>query len=111
MSFDPKSLKRLRELGRTLPQSLPIKENLSSFNKKTTSKSHPIETEQDPKKLFKELIKASKNGQIPSHLINRLKSLETKELEGERNIKSNSPEDLGEKDLYVDFNRLLLEEE
>ena len=36
-------------------------------------------TEEDPIKLFQELIKASSNGEVPAHLIKRLKELEGKQ--------------------------------
>ena len=111
MSFDPKSLERLRQLGRTLPKPLPIQETLSTPNKKRNSKLHPIETEQNPQKLFKELIKASKDGEVPSHLIDRLRSLEKKDLKENPDFKNKIPSSLEENDLYVDFNQLLLEEE
>ena len=111
MSFDPKSLERLRQLGRTLPKPLPIEKKLSTSNKKRNSKLHPIETEQDPQKLFKELIKASKNGEVPSHLIDRLRSLEKEDLKDKPNLINKLPSTSEENDLYVDFHQLLLEEE
>ena len=78
MSFDSHSLERLRELGRKLPNSLPVPNTKSSKTTKDTKGNlHPIETEQDPKKLFGELIKASPDGKVPAHLIDRLKKTES----------------------------------
>ena len=57
MTFDPRSLDRLRSLGRQLPQELP-KPILSKNNEPNSKdKLHPIETEKNPQALFKELIK------------------------------------------------------
>ncbi len=127
MSLDSHSLERLRELGRKLPQSLP-KDNSKSKPQQTKSKEshlHPIETEQNPQKLFKELMNASPDGNIPSHLIDRLKEIELLEVEENvhknNNIKSHSkaispyennmkPKKQKE-NLYISFKQLLLEEE
>ncbi len=128
MSFDSHSLERLRELGRKLPSSLPLPNIKSSKkNKQIKAKLHPIETEQDPKKLFGELINASPDGNIPAHLLERLRqtealSLEQKVLEenfpqvdsNEIPVRSNnsitnarSPQN----ELYLSFERLLQEED
>ena len=128
MSFDSYSLERLRELGRKLPNSLPIPNAKSSkVNQKTKAKLHPIETEQDPKKLFGELIKASPDGKVPAHLLDRLKKTESLNLEKQppkvsfsqldtkqRAVKSknkSSNNNLLKDDLYISFQRLLLEED
>ncbi len=128
MTFDHHSLERLRELRRNLPQPLPSS-TPSPKNKKPDPRLHPIETEDNPQKLFKELINASPNGEVPAHLIDRLKEIESLNsikkdpLDSSRNIKtsdktvpyqsqhpseqvSNQPNDL-----YIAFNQLLLEEE
>ena len=87
MSFDQRSLDRLRELGRQLPQKLPDPEPASS--KASGSKGrqnsgthrgpqlHKVETEQDPEALFRELMSASDDGTVPDHLMSRLKQLES----------------------------------
>ena len=128
MSFDSHSLERLRELGRKLPSSLPAPNTKSSkTTKDTKEKLHPIETEQDPKKLFGELIKASPDGKVPAHLIDRLKKTESlnsgktplKESFSElgtnkKPVKSNNASrnlNLPKDDLYNSFERLLLEED
>ena len=128
MSFDSHSLERLRELGRKLPNSLPVPNTKASkANQNTKAKLHPIETEQDPKKLFGELIKASPDGKVPSHLLDRLKKTEFLNLENkalrenlseletnqaprqQNNASSNL--NLPKDDLYISFERLLLEED
>ena len=128
MSFDSHSLERLRELGRKLPNSLPIPNTKSSkANQNTKAKLHPIETEEDPKKLFGELIKASPDGKVPSHLLDRLKKTESLNLEkqplkesfseldtNQRPVKSKNKStnnNLLKDDLYISFQRLLLEED
>ena len=80
MSFDPRSLERLRELGRQLPQKLP--DPAGNANATTTPKTgpkrHRVETEQDPDALFRELMTVSEDGTVPEHLMARLKQLEAR---------------------------------
>ena len=80
MSFDPRSLERLRELGRQLPQKLP--DPAGNANTTTTPKTgpkrHRVETEQDPDALFRELMTVSEDGTVPEHLMARLKQLEAR---------------------------------
>ena len=130
MSFDSHSLERLHQLGRQLPKPFDIPNQSICSSKKSRGKKHPIETEDDPNNLFKELINASSDGKVPKHLINRLKETEEKQAIN-RNItkddylddlkdvpnpnrnsskthpKKNDPGD----SLYVSFKRLLLEED
>ena len=75
MSFDPRSLERLRELGRQLPARLPEPEKPSAAPKASQVR-HRVETEKNPEELFRELMKASQDGTIPEHLMARLKQLE-----------------------------------
>ncbi len=128
MSFDSHSLERLRKLGRKLPGSLPIPNKKSpKKNSPMNKKLHPIETEQDPKKLFGELIKASPDGKVPAHLLERLKKTEFFDLK-EKALKENLPKlstneepvksnnessslNYPKDDLYISFERLLLEED
>ena len=123
MSFDPHSLKRLRELGRQLPKELP-KPKVPTKNQgiyEATSRLHNIETEKDPKILFQELIKASPDGRVPSHLIARLKDLETHQIKNNDEKDSpkqintsnmeHSPKDFETENLYASFKMLLLENE
>ncbi len=130
MSFDSHSLQRLQELGRKLPKELPSPKQASINIPSKDKIRHPIETEEDPKKLFHELMKASSDGNIPAHLISRLKDLEQlesenidqkpscheKHLEGEYSKESSQVKKeikLEEEErtyLYSAFKRLLLEE-
>jgi len=79
MSFDSHSLERLHQLGRQLPKPLDVPNPSIDSSKKSIGKKHPIETEDDPNNLFKELINASIDGKVPKHLINRLKETEKKQ--------------------------------
>ena len=119
MNFDPKSLERLQELGRKLPQPLPKPREPNAKNKK-----HIIETENDPDRLFQELINASHDGSIPAHLISRLKEVEskyrTKDAEDSskpnnkyfkgKKINTKSKEKAEETILYRQFDQLLSDE-
>jgi len=123
MSFDSHSLERLRKLGRQLPNSLPKPNSSSKSNLEKQRKLHPIENEQNPQKLFQELIKASPDGKIPSHLLERLKKAEEVELQEANlnNLNSKHINKLNSKkafksveqpdDLYITFKQLLLEED
>ena len=77
MSFDPRSLERLRELGRQLPARLPEPEKPAAAPKASQVR-HLVETEKNPEELFRELMKASQDGTVPEHLMDRLKQLEAK---------------------------------
>ena len=74
MSFDPRSLDRLRELGRQLPKPLPQTD--VPVTPKARQVRHKVETEQNPEKLFRELMQVSEDGTVPEHLMARLKMLE-----------------------------------
>ena len=76
MSFDPRSLQRLQELGRQLPQPIPSPEAKSSSTGKSQRPRHKVETEENPDALFRELMEASADGTVPEHLLARLKELE-----------------------------------
>lgn len=77
MSFDPRSLERLRQLGRNLPQPLPPPEAATRPGKPEPPR-HRLETEQDPEQLFRELMQASSDGSVPPHLLDRLRQLEAR---------------------------------
>ena len=128
MSFDPHSLERLRELGRSLPKLLENPDASPTTKQPKKHKLHRVETEENPQNLFRELMNVSSDGNIPPHLLNRLKEIEAKQIEQEtitnskksnnRNtINSHSSSKLQsvkqpeEERLYDSFNRLLLEEE
>jgi hypothetical protein len=74
MSFDPRSLERLRELGRSLPKPLPTPEARPTPAPERPR--HRVETETDPETLFHELMQASSDGTVPPHLMDRLRQLE-----------------------------------
>ena len=76
MSFDPRSLKRLKELGRSLPEPIAPPQQPTDRPLKATEKRHRIETEDNPERLFQELMKASSDGTVPEHLMARLKDAE-----------------------------------
>ena len=137
MRFDPRSLERLRELGRQLPERLP--EPKPPAAAKARQARHRVETEKNPEELFRELMKASQDGTVPEHLMARLKQLEAQrkpsgqssslnssnEVPGlaaptrsqagpGKNTKPKRPKvDPGseEESLYVAFGQLLLEDE
>ena len=89
MSFDPRSLERLRQLGRELPQALPTPENETRRSDKVSRPRHRVETEQDPKALFHELMQVSDDGTVPEHLMARLRDAEQRE-ENERRLTGNA---------------------
>lgn len=74
MSLDPRSRERLEALGRSLPQPLPAPEPRRV--KPASEPRHPVEREQNPEQLFRELMTASKDGHVPPHLLERLRQLE-----------------------------------
>ena len=128
MTFDPHSLEYLRELKRQLPQELPKPSAPKKKEHQTKIKQHPIETEKNPQTLFQELMNASPDGNVPSHLISRLKEVEEKQLNQgnnhnpkERTINTptkikitdsqRSRKETKEDILYASFERFLLEDE
>ena len=76
MSFDPRSLERLKEVGRSLPEPIAPPQQPTDRPLKATEKRHRIETEDNPERLFQELMKASSDGTVPEHLMARLKDAE-----------------------------------
>ncbi|MEB3173383.1 MAG: hypothetical protein VKL97_05915 [Cyanobacteriota bacterium] len=126
MAFDQRSLNKLAELGRTLPSPLPVPEAKPQRPRPQQSR-HPLETETDPEKLFQQLMQASPDGNVPPHLLERLKELESirpaasadqpraglrqapkaQQRRQERQRKTAADAD----PLYVAFEQLLLEDE
>lgn len=76
MPLDPRSRERLEALGRSLPQPLPAPEPIRSRKAEASVPRHPVETEEDPEQLFRELMAASPDGSVPPHLLERLRQLE-----------------------------------
>ena len=92
MSFDPRSLERLKQLGRELPQALPTPENETKLSAKVNRPLHRVETEQDPKALFHELMQVSEDGTVPEHLMARLRDAEQREENARRLALSAQPQ-------------------
>ncbi len=134
MSFDARSLERLQQLGRNLPQPLPKPTAKTPSPAKPSERLHPVETEEDPEALFRELMKISPDGSVPPHLLERLRDLEQSRrnaaaesrptpkprssssaaqppspaaMRARRDATPNPDED----NLYVAFQQLLLEDE
>ncbi len=139
MSINQYNLEKLKTLRNQLDESGLADRKTSKKNHQKKTYQHPIEFENDPKKLFRELIKASSDGNIPPHLLARLKELEKKENDNDQqptindpslplSPSSNPPSNLQkqqtaltkspqiragskEEGLYITFGQLLLEEE
>tara|TARA_Y100001968_G_scaffold155964_1_gene142474 strand:- start:1718 stop:2098 length:381 start_codon:yes stop_codon:yes gene_type:complete len=125
MSLDSHSLDRLRQLGRQLPDTLPSPKISTKTNSKQTAKNkrHQVELEEDPHKLFHSLMDISPDGNVPAHLISRLKETElTKRIEPSQSPHPNNSKDISnsrqnrkinenEDDLYRSFMHLLSEED
>ena len=119
MTFDSHSLERLKELGRKLPKEILKSQPNEYRTQKETKKPklHPVETENNPEQLFRELIEISPDGNVPSHLLDRLKELESNSIQ----IPSTTTPDANENsqnipinesvNLYTEFKQLLLEDE
>jgi len=113
MTFDSHSLERLKELGRRLPKELSKPQS----NELKNQKLHPVETETNPEQLFRELMEISPDGNVPPHLLERLKKLESNNVKISSNsdpqINENS-KDLSAEDtlnLYTQFQQFLLEDD
>ena len=79
MSFDARSLERLQELGRTLPQPLASPTPATKSQPKASERRHRVEIEDDPQALFRELMLVSPDGTVPPHLMARLKEAESRQ--------------------------------
>ena len=127
MTLNNESINRLRQIKNQLPNNAPPanKKNIPKANS-THHKLHKIETEEDPSELFHALIDVSPDGEIPPHLINRLKEIESNKLSikspsasthsiDNDQIKKRSSKqktsDTEEEYLYTYFKSLILEEE
>ena len=93
MSFDPRSLERLKQLGRQLPEAIPAPETETKTSAQTSRPRHKVETEQDPKALFHELMQVSPDGTVPEHLMARLRDAEER-VDSERRQQKNAPSPL-----------------
>ena len=114
MTFDSHSLERLKKLGRKLPKEISKSQSNELKNKQSL---HPVEIETNPEQLFRELMEISPDGNVPPHLLERLKRLESKNIKitstTDQNTNENS-NDLSIEDklnLYTQFQQFLLEDE
>ena len=119
MTFDSHSLERLKELGRKLPKEISKPQSNKLKNQKKSEKTnlHPVEIETNPEQLFRELIEISPDGNVPPHLLERLKKIELNNVKihshPDQSIKENS-NDLSTEDstkLYTQFQQFLLEDD
>ena len=116
MSFDPRSLERLQELGRQLPKPL---EAPTSQAQTKPQRQHRVEIEEDPEELFRQLMQVSPDGTVPEHLMARLRQLEaqrkrapqgpnTTRTSANKGTRSDPNQD---DSLYSEFEQMLLEED
>ena len=82
MTFDSHSLERLKELGRKLPKEISKPKSNKLKNQDITKKQnlHSVEIETNPEQLFRELMEISPDGNVPPHLLERLKKLESNQI-------------------------------
>ena len=106
--MDEASRKTLEALGRTLPKPLPLPR--PAAKRKGADPRHPIETSQDPRQLFHELMGASPDGTVPPHLLQRLRDLEQQQQRAE-STGSPLPGNASEQELYLQFQQLLEDSE
>jgi len=119
MTFDSHSLERLKELGRKLPKEISKPQSNKLKNQRETKKQklHPVEIETNPEQLFRELMEISPDGNVPPHLLERLKKLESNISKFSSNAdpyinnnsKVRSTED--SQNLYTQFQQFLLEDD
>lgn len=116
MSFDPRSLERLQQLGRQLPKPL---EPASPQPQAKPQRQHRVETEEDPEELFRQLMQVSPDGTVPDHLMARLRQLEAQRKRAPQQPSSKTSHgskgrgsDPNQDDsLYSEFEQMLLEED
>jgi hypothetical protein len=123
MSLDPRSRERLEALGRQLPKPLPPPPEVpAAAAPPAATRRHRVETEQDPRRLFHELMDVSPDGSVPPHLLDRLRQLEKPAAAAGAAPAAASPPSPRrprrqrgsrepDQDLYTAFRQLLLEDE
>ena len=119
MTLDSHSLERLKELGRKLPKEISKPKSNESKNQKIIKKQnlHPVEIETNPEQLFRELMEISPDGNVPPHLLERLKKLESnivKDISNKESIINENKNDIPIADslkLYTQFQQFLLEDD
>ena len=116
MTFDSHSLERLKELGRKLPKEISKPQSKNQKESKKTNL-HPVEIETNPEQLFRELMEISPDGNVPPHLLERLKKIESNNVKiysnPDQSINENSKDHSTEDstNLYTQFQQFLLEDE
>ena len=114
MTFDSHSLERLKKLGRKLPKEISKSQSNELKNKQSL---HPVEIETNPEQLFRELMEISPDGNVPPHLLERLKKLESNNViissKADTDINENSKYISTEDSLslYTQFQQYLLEDD
>ena len=119
MTFDSHSLERLKELGRKLPKEISKSEHNQSRNQKEIKKKklHPVEVETNPEQLFRELMEISQDGNVPPHLLERLKEIESINAKTVYTTDENINKDYhystieDSYNLYTQFKQFLLEDD
>tara|TARA_B100000579_G_C22793312_1_gene835729 strand:+ start:407 stop:772 length:366 start_codon:yes stop_codon:yes gene_type:complete len=119
MTFDSHSLERLKELGRKLPKEISKSKPIESEpqNEEINPKLHPVEIETNPEQLFRELMDITPDGNVPTHLLERLKQLEANIVNTPSNTAQVSHEDSQDiaidesQKLYTQFKQFLLEDD
>ena len=119
MSFDSHSLERLKELGRKLPKEISKSKQIDSKNPKGIKNLnlHPVEVETNPEQLFRELMEISPDGNVPPHLLDRLRTLESNGVKKPSNPDTDmnkKPQELSANqslELYIQFKQFLLEDD
>ena len=119
MTFDSHSLERLKELGRKLPKEISQPQSNELKNQKESRKTnlHPVEIETNPEQLFRELMEISPDGNVPDHLLDRLRKIESNNIKiysNQDQAKNDNTKDLSNEDsssLYTQFQQFLLEDD
>ncbi len=119
MTFDSHSLERLKQLGRKLPKEIskPESNELKSQKEAKNQKLHPVEIETNPEQLFRELMEISPDGNVPPHLLEKLKELESNRAKESSNTDPLTNENSKEfsfnesQNLYTQFAQFLLEDD
>tara|TARA_Y100001968_G_C19350720_1_gene714482 strand:- start:400 stop:744 length:345 start_codon:yes stop_codon:yes gene_type:complete len=111
-NFSSRDEEQLRKLAKDLPKTNSIHTPNEISKKQVENKFHSLENEKDPENLFKSLMEISPDGKIPKHLIKLTKELESKN-HGNKTKKENlnNLTNKENKELYVSFKQLLLEED
>ncbi len=113
MTFDSHSIDRLKELGRKLPKEISKSQTdeLRNLKKTENQKRHPVEVETNPEQLFRELMEISQDGNVPPHLLERLKKIESNKAKIEINKNSQKLSINDSDSLYTEFKQFLLEDD